>query len=551
MVGETLSDNKVSLRNALKDYTAYTAQAMLEVTDLLAFGDDKKYQEESKLLRVSMKKAAENLEGMLISVGDDSFTRMWKRAQAQQSKTVAEADRIFGYWSRGKRENAKLGATADRMQVALNHVKDGVQEEHDAAGRLAFWLSTSTTVLTALLLIVVSYFILRGITRPVRQMTRAIENMADGDFSTTINRTSQDEIGLMAEALGRMAANQQDKLELAETIAQGDLSREVKLASQKDMLGLSLMTMADSLNGLMAEFAEAVEQVDSGSDQISDSANALSQGATEQAASLEEISASLTQIGGQTGSNAENASQANQLAGMVRGAAEEGNQEMGRMIASMAEINTASQNIAKIIKVIDDIAFQTNLLALNAAVEAARAGSHGKGFAVVAEEVRNLAGRSAKAAKETADLIEGSVKKIKDGSAIANQTAQALGKINDGITKMADLVGEIAAASNEQAQGIRQVNQGLGQVDQVTQQNTANAEEVASAAQELSSQASQLRGMLDRFTLKGGARSTAAAPPHATATGETLPARAEAEAADQLVKPSEVIALDDEEFGKF
>jgi methyl-accepting chemotaxis protein len=174
-------------------------------------------------------------------------------------------------------------------------------------------------------------------------------------------------------------------------------------------------------------------------------------------------------------------------------------QEMG---ASMDEINQAGQNISKIIKVIDEIAFQTNLLALNAAVEAARAGKHGKGFAVVAEEVRNLAARSAKAAKETSELIEGSVQKTIKGNEMAQQTTSALAEIVKGVVQFADLVEDIANKSNEQAQGINQINDGLGQISEVTQQNSANAEESAAASEELFAQAEQLRSMLSTFKLK-------------------------------------------------
>ena len=202
---------------------------------------------------------------------------------------------------------------------------------------------------------------------------------------------------------------------------------------------------------------------------------ALSQGATEQASSIEELTTSLEEVSAQTKKNAEYANDANKLAENAKNIAVRGNQQMQEMLTAMAEINEASNNISKIIKVIDDIAFQTNILSLNAAVEAARAGQHGKGFAVVAEEVRNLAARSANAAKETTDLIEGSIQKVEDGTKIANQTAEALNEIVEGVNEVAKIVDNIASASNEQAAAIEQINQGVMQISRVVQSNSVTS----------------------------------------------------------------------------
>ena len=313
---------------------------------------------------------------------------------------------------------------------------------------------------------------------------------------------ARDEITELGSVLVGMAKSLQGRSELAEAIARGDLTQDVLVASGNDQLGNALKTMLEGLREMVGGIQIAGEQIASGSGQVADASQALSQGATESAASLEEVTASMNQMAGQVRTSAENASAANQLSSEAKQAAEKGNTQMNEMVSAMDEINQAGQNISKIIKVIDEIAFQTNLLALNAAVEAARAGQHGKGFAVVAEEVRNLAARSAKAAEETAELIEGSVALTDRGALMARQTASALKEIMDGTNKVSDLLEEIAAASSEQAQGISEVTTGLSQIDQVTQQNTASAEESAAAAEELSGQAAQMSEMLKKFTLK-------------------------------------------------
>ncbi|MEW6182077.1 MAG: methyl-accepting chemotaxis protein [Bacillota bacterium] len=307
----------------------------------------------------------------------------------------------------------------------------------------------------------------------------------------------------------------------------------------------ALNSTIDSINEILGQVEVAVDQVANGSRQISDSSQALSQGASESASTLEEITSSMEQVTAQTKNTADNATHANQLADQARQSAEKGNGRMMSMVEAMNEINESAADISKIIKAIDEIAFQTNLLALNAAVEAARAGKHGKGFAVVAEEVRNLAERSARAAKETAELIEGSIKKTEAGTRIVEETSKALEEIVAGATKVTDLIGEIASASKEQALGIGQINQGLGQVDQVVQQNTASAEELAASSEELSAQALQLKQMLGRFQLKAQ-RALQAQGVVRKAAGQ-----ARGKGMREAAAAADAICLDDQEFGDF
>jgi methyl-accepting chemotaxis protein len=391
----------------------------------------------------------------------------------------------------------------DVESLALQAAKHSVEEISVSVGR-AKRIMWAVGIFSVIGSMVFAFFFGRSISKPLVKTVNMIEEMEKGHLDMRLNMNRSDEIGRMAGTMDRFADSLQNEMvDALQKLADNDLTFDVEPRDEDDLIRGSLQKAGIDLNNILSQMNMAGEQVAAASGQVSDASQSLSQGATEQASSLEEIASSMNEMASQTKINADNAGQASRLSIETKEVAERGNRHMKEMVAAMGEINEAGRNISKIIKVIDEIAFQTNLLALNAAVEAARAGKHGKGFAVVAEEVRNLAARSAKAAKETAELIEGSVAKTRNGSEIATQTEEALQEIVSSITKVTDLVSEIAAASNEQAEGISQVNEGLGQIDQVTQQNTANAEQSAAAAEELSGQAAQLRMMLSRFTLKG------------------------------------------------
>jgi len=417
----------------------------------------------------------------------------------------------------------------------------------------------------ALVGLLVAYFIRRSITLPIGRAVAVIQELEKGHVNQRLNLARRDEIGILGRSMDSLSDSLSHEIvDSLEKLAHGDLTFEVNPRDGQDMVRGSLQKTCDDLNRIMAEILAGADHMADCSSQVTSASQSLSQGATEQASSLEEMTSSMTEMGSQTKLNAENANHANQLTAKVRKSAEQGNRQMKAMVFAMEEINNAGDSISKIIKVIDEIAFQTNLLALNAAVEAARAGRHGRGFAVVAEEVRNLAARSAKAARETAELIEGSVAKTEKGTEIASQTAEALDDIVQGVMRVSELVSEIATASNEQAQGISQVNEGLGQIDQVTQQNTANAEETAAAAEELASQSQQLRAMLARFMLKDSGPASGRAErrdstrrPQPRLAGPRRAARPVAAVYDGGAEGEEefdgarTIALDDREFGRY
>ena len=316
------------------------------------------------------------------------------------------------------------------------------------------------------------------------------------------NSARNDETGELFSAFHEVIISLNEVSNDLKEVASGNLTNDIKVRSDKDLLNISLNDMVENLNRMFGEIQSSTTQVSTGSKQIADGAQSLAQGSTEQAASVQQLSSSISEIAKKTKDNSQMAEKAATLANNIKTSAEKGSGQMDEMMSAVKDINESSQNISKVIKSIDDIAFQTNILALNAAVEAARAGQHGKGFAVVAEEVRNLAAKSAEAAKDTESLIADSIAKAELGSKIADETSASLGEIVAGIGESSRLVGDIARSSEEQTVGIAQINTGIDQVANVVQQNSATAQQSAAASQEMSGQSDMLEQLISQFKLK-------------------------------------------------
>lgn len=461
-----------------------------------------------------------------------SIKELVQAGNADQAYTVFEqnmepnAEEVFRIFDEIEGESARVVDLYDSMndlafgevkekQILANgllqdiiHINDLIAEEEvEIAGSDAArvqMIALIGMIAGVLVGIILGIILTRAITAPLAKGVAFAKEIAEGNLQIDLDVNQKDEVGQLADALRFMLQALQYKEQAIETISEKDLTIDVKPASEKDSLGYSLVSMVQSLNEMLAQVNNAVDQVASGSDQVSQASQNLSQGATEQASSLEEISSSITEVNGQSKQNADHATEANGLAKKATEDANGGNEQMKDLTGAMQKINSSSDEIKKVVKVIDDIAFQINLLALNANVEAARAGKYGKGFAVVAEEVRNLAVRSAEAVQETTTMVEDSISNIEEGNQLVEKTAAQLEAIVSGSSKVAEFLEEIASASKEQAQAIDQITEGLDQIDQVTQSNTASAEESASAAEELAGQAQQLKAMISTFKLKDG-----------------------------------------------
>jgi methyl-accepting chemotaxis protein len=354
----------------------------------------------------------------------------------------------------------------------------------------------------ALVGIALQVVVARTIQRPLRECQALTDSIKLGDLTHRVENASKDEIGQLGAALNDMVEILEKRARLVEAVANGDLTRTLEPASEKDTLGLALKRMVAGLRDLIGGTQRLSQQVNNGTATISSAADTLSSGALRQASNQQRISATITEMGSKATENAGAASEARENAETARKACVQGEGRMREMNDAMAETVEAGDKIRKIIKTVEDIAFQTNLLALNAAVEAARAGVHGKGFAVVAEEVRTLAGRSSTAAGETSKLITDVTQRLDHGQIIAQEASSTFEEILERINQTSSLINDLASSSSDQAASVRQIGEAVKSLDEIAQTTAATAEETASEATELSKQSSTLAGMVARFRLE-------------------------------------------------
>ena len=517
---EEVISGVVAVDAAVKNNRIYTNTVGRYIRDIVIKGAGADVSTEKKAIQ-------QNIE--LITEGLDTMERLevLDKDAVEEYRTAIEewlniGDKVLQLMDEGKEDEAEkviLEECTPMLKKVVELVKpldtetDSLRQE--AMERNVRITNRSSIFIVGMLLVSVAIAIFiavrvtKMIVNPLKEVEEAMGRIAQGKMQQEFTYESDDEVGLLIENVKKSCEILEESIgdltRLLTEMADGNFDIRVKDGVYKGDLQpilLAIRQMNRNLSSTLSQINIASDEVANGADQVSSGAQALSQGATEQASAVEELAATINDISMQVQKTADNAREASAKVTEAQNELLFSNEHMSEMIEAMQEIEQKSGDIGKIIKTIEDIAFQTNILALNAAVEAARAGEAGKGFAVVADEVRNLASKSAEAASNTTNLIEGTIQAVTNGTHIAGQTAEALRVTVESTKQVVDYVDKISNAAIEQADAINQVTQGVDQISSVVQTNSATAEESAAASQELAGQSQLLKTLVGKFHLR-------------------------------------------------
>ncbi len=458
------------------------------------------------------------------------------QAHGSEEGTIQEFGAVIDRWTATTNEVIQLIQSGDSDAAIMKMLNEEVPAQHELetlADQISSEASTtmaadvlssenytsSTFIFFSVLLVLIlgfslfmAFSIVRSIARPLREMGEVADTISKGDFTVKVQYTSKDEIGAVAESMRTMCNNlhtsMSDLTNVMSEISTGRLDVEPSAQHQGDfvMLAQSISGAVNSFNTTLAQISKSSVEVSQNSEQVSSAAQMLSQGSIEQASAVEELASTIIDVSSQMKESADNAKYASDKVQQANSEISLTQDKMRELIGAMDDISKCSDEIAKIIKTIEDIAFQTNLLALNAAVEAARAGAAGKGFAVVADEVRNLASKSSEASKDTAALIGNTRVAVKNGVSLASEAADSLVTAVENTSEVTGVIGTISESSAQQAVAAGQVTLGIEQISSVVQTTSATAEESAATSEELSSQARLLQGLVEQFVLRDATR---------------------------------------------
>ncbi|MDL2300612.1 methyl-accepting chemotaxis protein, partial [Clostridiaceae bacterium OttesenSCG-928-D20] len=400
-----------------------------------------------------------------------------------------------------------MAKTLNSMGNIISYYKQVSQDKQAQAESLLLFITIFLIALMAVSItaaVLITFILLKLIIPPLVKVTKASNNLAAGelDFELDLDNRS-DEFGDLSRAFSKMVEGIKRQSEIIDKMSEGDYTSEIELRSDDDIINLALQTVLVNNNDILATLSRTAEQVSVGASQIAMGASSLAAGSTQQAATIQQFSSNINEVSSQAEENVKHALDSLENTKQVSRLMETSMQDMQVAIETMKNIDQSSQDISKVIKLIDSIAFQTNILALNAAIEAARAGAHGKGFAVVAEEVRSLAAQTAKAAQETAALIASNVGQAKEGARIIQKTGQSLSEVDSLASLSAKSVELLSEFSKSQTIALKEMNNSLEQFSKVVQENSASAEESAASAQEMNAQSALLSELVSHYKLKG------------------------------------------------